>query len=118
MKKFRLTATINEMVVYKALYTLDSKQYGDILDQYRRDPAGSIAGQTVTIEDLTGKNFNADEDYSQTAPDAVISAIICERFRLFDSFMGFAPLTDEEATIRVETDETDMFDYKCEPVND
>ena len=116
MKKFKLTITISEFIVYQAVYTFNENQYQNMLDSYK-----DSFPETHVLEDLTGEVFDKNKDYVKEAPDAVVASMICRRVNLYDGdgwrHDDCYPLESDEASVSVNIDEREQMDWKCEVIN-
>ncbi len=118
MKKFRLTVTIGDFVIYQALYCLDENQYKDLLASYG-NPLRGGPNQFSVLETLTGAPYSSTRDYAAECPDFVICMLICERVSFFgdEVWRDESPiLGDVVATTEVEHDEREGVDWMCVPV--
>ncbi len=120
MKKFKLTITIAEFVVYRATFSFSDEQYEKMLSGYKKSLDWGIV-QTSVLERLTdNQRFDENRDYVKEAPDAVVAYMICKHVSLFGSHWSgyYNPLDDGDSSVDVEVDETGDIDWDCEIISD
>jgi len=121
MKKFKLTITISDFIIYQAIYTFNENQYQNMLDGYK-DSFNRGLYQIPVLEELTSEVFDKNKDYVKEAPDAVVASMICERVDLFNGdgwrHDDCYPLESDEASVNVNIDTRELMDWKCEVINE